>query len=83
MAHLGSCLGRFGGKQKQRFAEECRNSSAESPIAAALGDREGAVRLLRQAYSEGMVLGTAQRREPEWRPLRDYGPYQEFVRPKG
>jgi serine/threonine protein kinase/tetratricopeptide (TPR) repeat protein len=51
-------------------------------IAAALGDREGAVRLLEQAYHEGMRLGHDHQREPEWRPLYDYRPYQESVRPR-
>ncbi len=51
-------------------------------IAAALGDRERAVRLLEQAYQEGMDLGHIHRRDPEWRPLHDYRPYQEFVRPR-
>jgi tetratricopeptide (TPR) repeat protein len=51
-------------------------------IAATLGDREGAVRLLEQAYHEGMRLGHDHRREPEWETLRDYRPYEEFVRPK-
>lgn len=51
-------------------------------IAAALGDREEAVRLLKQAYREGMRLGYYHRRDPEWEPLLDYRPYQEFVKPK-
>jgi tetratricopeptide (TPR) repeat protein len=58
------------------------NTRWRAAIHAALGDRQEAVRLLQQAYSEKMPLGTAQRREPEWRTLRDYGPYREFVRPK-
>ena len=33
-----------------------------------------------QAYQEGMVLGHYYGRDPEWRPLYDYRPYQEFVR---
>jgi len=52
-------------------------------IAAALGDRAGAVGLLEQAYQEGMELGYIHHRDPEWETLRDYRPYQEFVRPKG
>jgi len=52
-------------------------------IAAARGDREAAVRLLKQAYQEGMNLGYDHHRDPEWETLRDYLPYQEFVRPKG
>ena len=52
-------------------------------IAAALGDRAEAVRLLEQAFQEGMRLGHFHRREPEWDSLEDYRPYQEFLRPRG
>jgi len=51
-------------------------------IAAALGDREGAVHLLQQAIREGLTHGTWQHRDPEWEALRDYRPYQELMRPK-
>jgi len=30
-----------------------------------------------------MNLGYDHHRDPEWETLRDYLPYQEFVRPKG
>jgi tetratricopeptide (TPR) repeat protein len=49
-------------------------------IAAALGEREDAVLLLRQAHDEGMQLGHLFRRDPEWRPLYGYRLYEEFVR---
>ena len=51
-------------------------------IAAALGDRENAVRLLEQAYLEGMVLGIRHRQDPEWRSLQDYPPYLELMGPE-
>jgi tetratricopeptide (TPR) repeat protein/TolB-like protein len=51
-------------------------------IAAALGEHKDAVQLLRQAHEEGMQLGHLFLRDPEWRPLYDYRPYQEFVRPR-
>jgi len=50
-------------------------------IAAALGDRIGAVRLLQQAYQEGMRLGFFHYRDPEWESLRDYRAYQELLAP--
>lgn len=56
------------------------NTRWRAAIATALGDRETAVRLLQQAYDEGMTLSHAFRRDPEWRPLYGYRPYQEFVR---
>ena len=53
-------------------------------IAAALGDREQAVELLREAFDQG---GTGfmggWHRTGQLQPLRDYPPYQEFMRPKG
>ncbi len=52
-------------------------------IAAALGDRDGAVRLLQQAIAEGVTYGMWYHRDPEWEPLRDYPPFQELIRPKG
>ena len=51
-------------------------------IAAALGDRIDAVRLLQQAYQEGMQLGYYHHRDPEWEPLRDYRAYQELLIPQ-
>jgi hypothetical protein len=51
-------------------------------IAAALGDRIGAVQLLQQAYQEGMQLGYLHHRDPEWESLRDYRAYQEFLTPE-
>jgi TolB-like protein/tetratricopeptide (TPR) repeat protein len=56
------------------------HTRARATIAAALGDRERALRLLRQAYQEGMRLHVMHRRDPEWEVLRDYRPYEEFVR---
>ncbi|UCG86061.1 MAG: tetratricopeptide repeat protein, partial [Gemmatimonadota bacterium] len=52
-------------------------------IAAALGDRIGAVQLLQQAYQEGMRLGFFHYRDPEWESLRDYRAYQELLTPEG
>jgi tetratricopeptide (TPR) repeat protein len=51
-------------------------------IAAALGDRAGAVQLLQQAYQEGMNLGWSHNRDPEWETLRDYRPYLELMGPE-
>ena len=53
-------------------------------IAAALGDNEEAVRLLKQARELG-VWGQGELHSKIWFPqsLRDYPPFQEFVRPKG
>jgi serine/threonine protein kinase len=52
-------------------------------IAAQLGDRAEAVRLLRQAYSEGMTLWPYLHIEADLSPLWDYPPFVEFLRPRG
>ncbi len=53
-------------------------------IAAALGGNEEAVRLIKQARKLG-VWGQGELHLKSWFPqsLRDYPPFQEFVRPKG
>jgi tetratricopeptide (TPR) repeat protein len=53
-------------------------------IAAQLGDRQRAVDLLNDAVSEGYrgIMSTTHR-DVDLEPLRDYPPFQEFVRPKG
>jgi tetratricopeptide (TPR) repeat protein len=58
------------------------NTRWRAAIAAALGDRDGAVRLLQQAIAEGVTHGTWQHRDPEWETLREYRPYQELMRPR-
>ena len=51
-------------------------------IASVLGDKENAVRLLREAISQGYSydgLDTSLSLEL----LRDYGPFKELIKPKG
>jgi len=52
-------------------------------IAAQLGDKEGAVELLRQAIREGQGVGTEVHRLTEFQLLRGYPPFEEILRPKG
>ncbi len=52
-------------------------------IAAALGDKAGAVELLRRAESEGNPYRHGVHRDRCYDELRDYPPFQEFMRPKG
>jgi tetratricopeptide (TPR) repeat protein len=59
------------------------NTRWRAAIAAALGDRDGAVLLLQQAIDEGVTYGTWYHRDPEWETLRDFPPFQELVRPRG
>ncbi|MCH7476368.1 MAG: hypothetical protein IIA27_17125, partial [Gemmatimonadetes bacterium] len=52
-------------------------------IAAALGDRDEAVALLRTAFGQGVAYGPWIHIDPALESLRDYPPFQELVRPKG
>ncbi len=52
-------------------------------IAAQLGDREGAVALLREAFTQGVPLIVAA--HADWRldPLQGYVPFEELIKPRG
>ena len=50
---------------------------------AALGDKADAVRLLQQAFGEGSAFGVGMHCDPELRPLWDYEPFNEFLKPNG
>jgi tetratricopeptide (TPR) repeat protein len=59
-------------------------------IAAVLGDREGAVSLLRQAITHGQICAArwgfpaeSCHRDIDFEPLRGYPPFDELLRPKG
>jgi len=52
-------------------------------IAAVLGDREQAVSLLRETYERGFPFGTWLLHERDLDSLRNYPPFQEWIRPKG
>jgi tetratricopeptide (TPR) repeat protein len=52
-------------------------------IAAILGDREQAVSLLREAYEKGQGYGTRYLHDMDLESLRDYPPFEEWIRPKG
>ncbi|HSG08644.1 MAG TPA: BTAD domain-containing putative transcriptional regulator [Longimicrobiales bacterium] len=56
----------------------------EARIAAARGDFAGAVALLRAEFEAGTTLRLSLlvHRDPEWRLLRDYQPFQELVTPR-
>ncbi|MCZ6917141.1 MAG: serine/threonine-protein kinase [Gemmatimonadetes bacterium] len=60
-----------------------RPTRARAMLAAALGDRERAVNLLRDAFSEGVPYGIWLHQEPAFDSLRGYPPFQELLRPKG
>ena len=58
------------------------HTSWRARIAAVLGDRDGAVRLLEQANSEGVQLPNLHLVK-DFELVRDYRPFRELVRPKG
>ena len=52
-------------------------------IAAVLGDRDVAVELLREAHAQGRSYSVLLHRDIDFESLRDFPPFQEFLRPKG
>jgi len=52
-------------------------------IAAQLGDKALAVRLLRQSMQEGRGVGSDMHRRTEFQSLRGYPAFEEILRPKG
>jgi tetratricopeptide (TPR) repeat protein len=59
-----------------------RNTHWRARIAALMGDRDAAVRLLRQAFDEGMEIWDSMHAEPDFAAIRDYPPFRELLRPK-
>jgi serine/threonine protein kinase/tetratricopeptide (TPR) repeat protein len=60
------------------------NALWQARIAALLGEQQRAVDLLKTAIAEGALVVPAQAHyHMDFEPLRDYPPFQEFVRPKG
>jgi tetratricopeptide (TPR) repeat protein len=55
----------------------------QARIAALLGDREGAVALLRHAFEQGLRGRMYVHIDPDFEALREYPPYRELIRPKG
>jgi serine/threonine protein kinase len=52
-------------------------------IAAHLGEKERAVALLKEAFSQGRTYGVNLHRDINLEPLWDYQPFKELLRPKG
>jgi tetratricopeptide (TPR) repeat protein len=60
------------------------STAMRGDIAAILGAREQAVALLREAYDQGTGFRFwMMHSDPAYEPLRDYPPFEEFMRPKG
>jgi predicted Zn-dependent protease len=52
-------------------------------IASLLGDKDGAVTLIREALAQGRYYGPGLHAELDFQSLWDFPPYQELMRPKG
>jgi TolB-like protein len=76
---------RFANELESRALPSLRgwNTCWRARIAALLGEREQAVSLLRRAFSEGIGYGIWAHRDLGFESLREYGPFQELMRPKG
>ena len=58
-----------------------QHTLGRAAIAARLGEKDEAVALLRRAVSEGVRFGTNLHSDPDLLALREYPPFQEFIRP--
>jgi predicted Zn-dependent protease len=59
------------------------NALTRAKIAALLGQRDIAIRLLRDAVAQGEMQALRMREEPDLLGLRDYPPFETLVRPVG
>ncbi len=59
------------------------NTRGQAVIAALLGNHEEAVSLLQRSVAEGLTFGTHLLSDPDLLSLKDYPPFQEFLRPQG
>jgi tetratricopeptide (TPR) repeat protein len=97
LGHLGVVAARLGEQNDaQRISQRLavweypylqgRHTYWRASIAAALGDRDDAVRFLRQAFAEGLpfTLGYDEMRHDDMNldPLRGYPPFDRLMAPK-
>ena len=89
---LGAMVARRGDSDEARRADEALRDTGGSYlfgehtfwracIAAQLGERQKAVALLREAFSQGRCFSTHIHRHIDLEPLWDYGPFQELIAP--
>ncbi|MGB7295867.1 MAG: protein kinase [Candidatus Aminicenantales bacterium] len=92
--YLGTLAARRGEREEAlRISEELgklerpfllgENLWWQARIASLLGEKERAVALLREAFSQGLEYGIYLRQEIDLEPLWDYPPFKELLRPKG
>ncbi len=93
---LGIIAARMGNREEaQRISDEL--GKVEQPylygmipyyqarIAAVLGEKDRAVKLLQESVAQGGTFGPGGRYDAymEWELLADYPPFKEFIKPKG
>ncbi len=94
LGYLGSLAARLGDREealrRSGELEQLRlpylrgvHTRGRARIAALLGERDEAVRLLRRASSEGVGHGLWIHTDMDLESLRGYAPYEELVKPKG
>jgi TolB-like protein/tetratricopeptide (TPR) repeat protein len=94
LGHQGTTAARVGDADRARaFAEQLATLPTQrsgpdatawrARIAAALGRRDEAVRLLRQAFTEGLGYGIWLHCDPDFASLHGFEPFDEVVRPVG
>ncbi len=93
LGSLGVSAARQGDKQEAlRISERLRNLNKPylkgehtffcALIAAVHGEKERAVALLREAFSQGWQYGIHLHQDMDLESLRDYAPFQELMKPK-
>lgn len=70
------------GSMRQRYVFG-RNAFLQARIAAALGQNDNALALLREAFAEGMVCDPWLHTYPEFTPLRNDPKFRKLLNPKG
>ena len=60
-----------------------RPAYLQARIASLLGEKQNAVDLLQQAMREGLRFGLYVIQGQDFLPLKDFPPFQEFIKPKG
>lgn len=93
-AHIGYVAARQGDLVTAREVERWlrapglpylfgQHTEARAVIAGLMGEKEAAVRLLRQATGEGRAYDSSTRARPEFAPLRGYPPFEAWAQPRG
>lgn len=66
-----------------RYPTPGREAATRAYLAAWMGDKEGALRFLEQARQYGQAEHRFVHREPAFAFMRDYVPFQRFLKPRG